>query len=342
MNRTPYTKGLVPVANGIHAYLQPDGSWGYSNAGLIEDSGQSLLVDTLFDRRLTREMLEAMRKVSTSGGRIGTVVNTHANGDHCWGNVEVKDARIIASRKAAHEMTELPPARVAAMVLGAKAVVASGPVAPLAARMFRAAHLAPLADVLDAAPFVARIFAGFDFSHTPLVKPTQTFEGTLDVQVGNRTVQLIEVGPAHTSGDVMAWIPDARTVFTGDILFIEGHPIVWEGPLSNWVKALDAILALNAEVIVPGHGPMTDSAGVKRLREYLAYVDTEATKRHAAGMDAETAAKDIALDAFRGWSDAERIAVNVDTVYRHLEGRTGKVNVVRMFARMARVARAVQ
>src|SRR4051794_39578829 len=102
VNRTTYAKGLVSVATGVHAYMQPDGSWGYNNAGLVEDSGESLLVDTLFDRAHTREMLAQMRRVSTAS-RIGTVVNTHANGDHCWGNVEVRDARIVSSRKSAEE-----------------------------------------------------------------------------------------------------------------------------------------------------------------------------------------------------------------------------------------------
>ena len=56
MTSWPFTLGLHDLGRGCYAYLQPDGSWGYSNAGLIADSGQTLLVDTLFDLPKTRDM----------------------------------------------------------------------------------------------------------------------------------------------------------------------------------------------------------------------------------------------------------------------------------------------
>ena len=64
-----------------------------------------------------------------------------------------------------------------------------------------------------------------------------TFDGRLDLAVGDRKVELIEVGPAHTRGDVIAWVPSTRTLFTGDILFAGSHPIAWEGPVANWISA---------------------------------------------------------------------------------------------------------
>lgn len=337
-----YQRGLVEVADGVHAYLQPDGSWGWSNAGLVEKDGASILVDTLFDRVLTREMLAAMRARTPAAQKIGTVVNTHANGDHCWGNQEVPGARIVSSRASAEEMVDLPPSRVALMVKAARLAVASGPLARVSASLLRAVGLTPLADLLEAAPFVERIFRPFHFDGITLVPPDTTFDGTLRLEVAGRAVELMEVGPAHTRGDVMAYVPDAGVLFTGDILFVDGHPVVWAGPVSRWVAALDRVLALKPRVIVPGHGPMTDLHGVERLRAYLVHVDTEARKRHAAGMDAYTAARDISLDGFRGWSDAERIAINVEAVYRELNGETGRMNVVKMFARMGRVAAAVK
>ena len=100
--------GLYEVADGVWAYLQPDGSWGYSNAGLVAGEGTSLLVDTLFDLKLTQAMLDAMEGV-TATKPIDTVVNTHANGDHCYGNQLVRDARIIASDAALEEMDDVPP-----------------------------------------------------------------------------------------------------------------------------------------------------------------------------------------------------------------------------------------
>ena len=74
----PYTRGAHRVGDGVWAYLQPDGGWGRSNAGLIAsgDGAASLLVDTLFDLESTAAMLAALRAVTPAAERIGTVVNT--------------------------------------------------------------------------------------------------------------------------------------------------------------------------------------------------------------------------------------------------------------------------
>src|SRR5205807_1276063 len=87
--------------------LQPDGGWGYSNSGLISDSGKALLVDTMFDFPHTRAMLEGFAKVSSAP--IGTLVNTHHNGDHCYGNALVEGAEIIATERALAEMQRETP-----------------------------------------------------------------------------------------------------------------------------------------------------------------------------------------------------------------------------------------
>ena len=307
----PYQKGLFELGDACYAYLQPDGSWGWSNAGLVMGDGVSLLVDTLFDLKLTAEMLTAMQPV-TRVAPIGTLVNTHANGDHCYGNELVEGAEIIASAATAHEMTEVPPAMLAALNQ------AEGEVGAL----FR------------------HFFGAFEFDGITVTMPTRTFEGRLDVDVAGRTVELIEVGPAHTRGDTIAYVPDARTVYTGDILFIGGTPIVWAGPLSNWVAACDLMLGMDVDVVVPGHGPVTDKAGVAAVRDYLSFVDEAATARHAAGIDAWEAARQIAAEVgakeeFRGWSEFGRISVNVDTAYRSLDPAYVTPNVVEQFRRMA-------
>jgi hypothetical protein len=115
MSKWQYTKGLHDLGNGCFAYLQPDGSWGWSNAGLIVDGDQTLLVDTLFDLALTGEMLGQMRAAVPAANSIGRLVNTHANGDHTFGNQLVAGAEIIASRACAEEMKERPAEELAAM-----------------------------------------------------------------------------------------------------------------------------------------------------------------------------------------------------------------------------------
>src|SRR3954471_10392001 len=99
-----YTKGLHELGDGLHAYLQPDGGWGWSNAGLITGGGTSLLVDTLYDLRLTREMLDAMAPV-LADHRLDAAMNTHANPDHCFGNELLPTTtEIYASQATADEI----------------------------------------------------------------------------------------------------------------------------------------------------------------------------------------------------------------------------------------------
>src|SRR5512139_2068756 len=96
----PYRRGLTDLGNGAWAWLQPDGSWGWSNAGLVTSGDDALLVDTLFDEVLTAEMLTAMRAAAPRA-RIEKLVNTHSNGDHCNGNALVEGAEIYASQATA-------------------------------------------------------------------------------------------------------------------------------------------------------------------------------------------------------------------------------------------------
>jgi glyoxylase-like metal-dependent hydrolase (beta-lactamase superfamily II) len=309
-----YSRGLHDLGGGCFAWLQPDGSWGLSNAGLVVDGEASFLVDTLFDLKLTGEMLAAMRDAAPAAGTIDAVVNTHGNGDHCYGNALVRDATILASRAAAEEMGEVPPELLAQFVAAAPQLGAAG-------------------------EFLKRIFGGFEFAGIESVKPNRTFEGELSWRVGDKEVRLIEVGPAHTRGDVLVHSVADRTVFTGDILFIEGTPILWEGPVENWIRACQRIEAMDVDVVVPGHGPLTDPRGAGAVREYLAYIRDEARIRHEAGLSAADAARDIALGDYASWGDAERIAVNVDTLYREFSGSQERTNLVDLFGLMAELAR---
>jgi glyoxylase-like metal-dependent hydrolase (beta-lactamase superfamily II) len=304
MADTAFTKGLHDLGRGCFAWLQPDGGWGWSNAGLVTDSGESLLVDTLFDLRLTAEMLDAMRASVPAAARIGALVNTHANGDHCYGNQLLAGSRIIATRASAAEMDELPPSALARILENAAAM---GP----------------------AGEYFARIFGPFEFrgiAHTP---PTE------------KEVVLYEVGPAHTRGDLLVWVPQDRVVYTGDILFIGGTPILWQGPVGNWIAACERIAKLGAEVVVPGHGPLTDAKGALAVRDYLVHVRDRARECFDAGLSPADAARAVPLAEFARWGEAERIAVNVHTLYREWsQGAQGNANAVQLFGLMGELERA--
>jgi cyclase len=310
-----YDSGLLEVGEGFYAYIQRDGGWGWSNAGLVVDGESTLLVDTLFDLRLTEEMLRAMRDAVPAAARIDTLVNTHANGDHCYGNQLVGDARIVASERTALEMGELPPAAMAALI-----------------------EQAPQMGELGA--FFLDCFGSFDFGEIQLSLPQETFEDELTLAVGSRQLNLIDVGPAHTRGDTLVHAAAERVLFTGDILFSGCHPMVWAGPVSNWIAVCERILAMDVEVIVPGHGPLASPAAVRELKAYFEYLYDQARERHAAGMSALQAARSIALDRWASWGNAERLVVTIASIYGELDGDHQPVNPLAAFEQMAELARS--
>jgi cyclase len=302
METANYTKGVHEVGDGCFAWLEPDGSWGWSNAGLVTGDGVSLLVDTLFDVPLTRNMLEGLEPI-TGTKPIGTLVNTHSNGDHWFGNQLLKDREIIASEAAVEEMPNAGPERLEALKEMPGAI----------------------------GDFAREIFGPFDWSDFEPTMPTRSFKGQLDLDVGGTKVELIELGPAHTAGDIVAWVPSAKTLFTGDLLFIGGTPIIWAGPLSNWVAACDFMLNLDVEYVVPGHGPVTDKDGVRLVRDYLTFVDAEARARHAAGMSPDEAIEDIDLGEWGEVAEHGRLAQNVLAVYYELDPTLERRDVLTVF-----------
>jgi glyoxylase-like metal-dependent hydrolase (beta-lactamase superfamily II) len=307
-----YTKGLHEVGNGVFAYLLPDGGWGWSNAGLVTDGGESLLVDTLFDLKLTGEMLSVMRDASPAAREIETVVNTHANGDHTFGNQLVKGARIVTTKSVGDAMEHEDANRILAMMQEA--------------------------DTYDseAGRFMREIFAPFDFHGIDLPPATDTFEGRLDLKVGSKTIHLVDAGPAHTASDILAYIPEDRVVYTGDLLFVGGHPAIWSGPVKNWVKACDLILGWDVDIVVPGHGPISDKAQVREFRGYLEWIEAEGRKRYDAGMTFEQAANDIDLGPYDHWGDSERMVPNMMTLYGEFSGQRPEVAFGEIWAGMAR------
>ena len=312
MPKWQYTKGLHDLGNGHYAYLVPDGSWGWSNAGLIEEGGQTLLVDTLFDLKMTREMLDAMRRAVPASANIGALVNTHANGDHTFGNELLEGARIIASRACAEDMHHRPPAQYAAWQK-------EWPSMGVAGKFWQEV-----------------IGSRFDFSGIRLVLPNETFSGEMRLKVGDKEVRLIEVGPAHTRGDVIVYVPKDKVLYTGDMLFNGAHPAVWAGPVTNWIKACEMMMSWDIEAVVPGHGALTDKGGIREFRDYLRYVLAESRKCFDKGLSFEQAADQISLDPWAHFAESERMYINVYAAYREFRGQhpAEKPDMMRMLGLM--------
>jgi cyclase len=330
--------GLTEVGPGLQAWLQPNGLLGESNAGLVIGDGASLLVDTLWDPRLTRRMLAAMAPLIEKAP-IETLVNTHSDGDHWWGNQEVSAAEIVASESAREVMEAESPAEMKRFGVLARTLRLAGSLpVPYPHRR----------DVATIAAYASEALAPFGFDEVRLVPPTRTFSGELELAVGGREVHLIEVGPAHTAGDLIVWVPDAKVAIAADILFIGVTPIMWAGPLERWVAALERLLGLRAERFVPGHGPVCGPDEVRRLIDHWRWLGEAAGQRLDAGSSpAETARElvlgdEIAQRGFADWLAPERVLVSVGTIDAHRRGVAkppAPRQLIAAFFRMALMAR---
>ncbi|MBO0880198.1 MAG: MBL fold metallo-hydrolase, partial [Mycobacterium sp.] len=308
--KIPYTRGLHRVAGRVWAWTLPDGGYGWSNAGLVAGDGASLLVDTLFDLALTREMLAAMRPV-TDHAPISYALITHSNGDHTHGNQLLdRSVRVIAATGTAEE-------------------IAHG-MAPEMLVMTQTADLGPVAT-----RYLRDRFGPFDFSGITLRNADQTFDNQLTIDVGGREVRLLNLGPAHTAADSVVHVPDAGVLFAGDLLFIGCTPIVWAGPIANWVAACDSMIALDAPTVVPGHGPVTDPDGIRAVRGYLVHVADQADAAYRKGLSFVEAADRIDLGEYASWLDAERVVVNVYQRYRELDSGIEQLEALALLSMQA-------
>src|SRR5579875_3551935 len=231
---------LVGVAPDVWACLQEDRGLGCSNSGLVTRGG-GLVVDTFWDLPHTRALIATYGRVWR--GPVRRVVNTHHNGDHCWGNQLFPEAEVIGHRLCAASFGRESPAALQAL---------------RAARAGADPALAALGAQL----------ASWDFSGIEPRPPTTLVDDRLDLDLDGLAVELRYVGPAHPAGDLIVHVPGARVVFAGDVVFHRCTPLAWEGTYDAWLAALDAIVALDPAVVVPGlggRGPAGD-AGLPRLR----------------------------------------------------------------------------
>ena len=291
--------GMTEIAPKVFTYVQATGETGISNAGLIVGHRAATAVDALMVPSMTRRLVAAIKK--TTRKPVSQLVNTHHHLDHTGGNRFFRGAAIMATEKCRQALAPgFPPV-----------------------------------------PILQRFMPRFadEFPKLELVLPTVTFQDRLVLHDGDRDIELWHPGtPAHTVGDAAVFLPKERVLFAGDIAFHYVTPLAFQGHVGHWIKAVDRLLAFEADVIVPGHGPVGTKEDLRRMREYLAFVRREAKKRFDAGMPAEAAAHEIKLGVYASWREPERILPNVMRCYQEFAGETNQdLDVTAILAGMNRL-----
>ena len=207
------------------------------------------------------------------------LVNTHHHGDHTHGNYLMEGAAIIG-----HELCR-------------RAVIETG---------LQSLH--PL-------------FPSVDWGDLELAPPTITFKDQMDLYTGTNgdlKVELIFMGPAHTTNDIVAWLPDRKLLFSGDLIFNQGTPFVAMGSVSGSLQAIKRLRDLGAETIIPGHGSVCGPEVMDDIEAYLTFIQETAREAFETGLSPLDASRQVDLGRFAGWHDAERIAGNLHRAYSEL------------------------
>jgi len=325
-----FQEGLYELAEGIYSWMVPNGSWGESNHGLITTDEKSILVDTAWDLKLTNTLLERISTIISSRP-ITTIINTHGDGDHCWGNQLFADQEIIASTATQQGMHHYNPGLLRKIQ-----------------KLSSVAKHIPIPRCQHFGQWFGHMLDPYDYTGIIITPATTTFDNEMTFSFGHQEIVLLEMEPAHTTGDTLIYLPKDEILFSGDILFIQGTPVLWAGSPENWIKALKKIIELKPKTIVPGHGFFTDINGVKRLIDYWEYVSQKLIDAFERGAGPVEAATRVALASefkklgFLEWDSAERILTSATTLYRHWSPETPHetsiIKTLAMFSNQAELA----
>jgi cyclase len=165
-----------------------------------------------------------------------------------------------------------------------------------------------------------RLFPDVDWGEIVVAPPSVTFAERLDLWVDDMKVELIFVGPAHTTNDIVAWLPARKVLFSGDVLFNGGTPFALAGSVGGWLEALDRLRALGPETIVAGHGPITGPKVIEDVAAYLQFVLAAARRGMDARLEPLELARGLDLGRFGEWLDPERLPANLHRAYSELRG----------------------
>jgi len=248
-----FAQGLTKIADNVYSYVgEKDASPGHSfaaNAGIVIGRDGVLVVDTLISAKEGARFLADIRKVTDKP--IKYVVNTHNHLDHAFGNcVFAKIGATVISHMADRMMLE----RSGADTL----------------RNIGTYGLKPE-----------------DMAGTEIALPSLSFSDRMQIDLGDESVKLFRISPSHTAGSIVVFVPSKRLLFSGDILFTDFHPFLADADIAGWTGTIDALLAMDLERIVPGHGPLSTKKDLQEMKEYLVQFDRLARELAAGSQDAD-------------------------------------------------------
>jgi len=265
------------------------------NVGLLVTEQGVLVVDDQYGD-IASGIVDQIRTVTDKPIRF--LVNTHYHADHTGGNpVFVKLGEIIAHETVRPRLLEFPlvinkmfPGKMQA--LEAEIAAIKDP-----ADVYR--------DALGKDVGLMKFFLenARAFSPDTAAPPGLTYDGRMTAWLGDQPVEITHITPGHTDGDSIVHFRKENVVHMGDLLFNGMVPFIdveGGGSAAGYLKALDWALERLPAVtrVIPGHGPVTDMAGLRHHREFLKDLHAEVEKAVKNGLSRADAARAVKLPAY--------------------------------------------
>jgi cyclase len=156
-----------------------------------------------------------------------------------------------------------------------------------------------------------QLWPDVEWGPVELTLPQVTFNDRLTLHTGSAEVRLMHLGPAHTTGDVVAWLPESRVLFAGDIVMNGATPFCLMGSVSGSLRAIDRLRALDPVTVVPGHGMSGGPEILDDCARYLRWIQHLAADALAHGLTPLEAARETGLGEWAGLLDSERLVPNL-------------------------------
>src|SRR5690349_10235585 len=251
---------LVKVADGVYAAIAKPGGLASGNAGFVVGDNGVLMVDTFFTPTAVEDLIGAI--AAETNQPLKYALNTHYHLDHTGGN-QVLVARgipIIAHEKVMEWQT----------VKNRRFLPAADELQKRRDTAAKQLSEIPADQADKRAPLERQIRRLDAMMSIKLTNPNVTFAtGKVHLHLGQREVVLFTL-PGHTGGDVVAYVPDANVVFTGDMGWRKTLPNVIDATVNDWITSLNSVLAeCPTAKSVPVHGDVATAAEMREFRDYL-------------------------------------------------------------------------
>jgi glyoxylase-like metal-dependent hydrolase (beta-lactamase superfamily II) len=291
----------VKVADGIYGFISRDSRLALvsGNSVVIAGDDGALVVDSGQFPNLTRKMIADIHTLTHQPVRI--LVNTHWHGDHNTGNSVYADAfpgiAIVSTDETREHFADLRR-----KFLVAKMFEEQGPAIKKTVETGTSPSGKPVPP--DMIKYFSRAYDELNAAYPELkqareVAPNQTFHNSMKFFLGKREVDVLFLGRGNTAGDAVVWVPDAKVLITGDLV-VNPTPYATASFMTEWIETMNKLLAMDASVIVPGHGPVEhDKQYAQAVTDLLRSVVEQTQAAAKAGLTLEDTQKKVDVSSFR-------------------------------------------